>query len=589
MSGEVSLEEIINKIAKKTGLSRKEIFDKIKLAKQEFGEDLISDLGAAHIVARELNVDVFENIPKSQGLSIKDLNGRINEFIMITGRITRIFGPKSYKKGTREGRYATLIISDKSGSVRVVLWNENVNIIDRLQLSEGDIVKIVNGFVKENRGLPEIHIYKNSRIQKNPPDVDIDDFKEINYKEIRIKELKTYNLFPILIRGVIVSKSSEISTFSKKDGEVGRRGSFLLYDGEDIARVVLWDEATAMFNKLKIQDIVKIKSDKIRRGKDGIFEVHINSIKDIEVLKDLHAFKDIISSIKNEKITKIGELDGTQKIVNLLGRISSDPEIKIFSRTSGDVGKRIQFTLSDQTGSIVVRGWSKKSEKLLSLLAYDDLVELDLCLIKTNIRGEVEARIMENTIIKKIEGENNFPHVNDLPKSKDIGFQKVNIINLKDVNDAQLVTIKGFIVGIINKKIHYNACPICYSKVEEISGKWICKTCGEIEKPVKRYVLTAILDDGTSTIRVTLIGDTMLHLLKEVLRGENIDNIDDDILKDKLLGLYLIVNGKVQKNIFTNTKEVIANKVTQVDIHKETLELLEKVKKNNNQSESTIS
>ena len=558
--GNSDFEEIISKIISETGLSRKEIFEKIREVKKEFGEEFISDIGAVHVVARDLGVDVFDTeIIRAQEDNIERIKNKPNTFVTIVGRVTKNYGIKSFIKNGKQGKLASIVISDKSGSIRVVIWGDKVDDIIEKKLKVGDVIKIINGFVKIGRNnTPEIHIIKKSQIKINPPDIDVSDLLEIKFIRKKISEIDNKIVTPIEVEGIVI-EISDIKLFNNEK----KRASVVIADETGSLRAVFWNEATKIVKDLKIYDCLKLKGFKIKKGLDGHYEIHINNLELIEK-KDNEILRNIVLK-KLKDIVLIKDISEYTYFANLLGRVSSEPAIKIFSVINGTMGKRISFTLSDKTGCIKVSGWNENIENLLSILKYNNLIEISKCKIIRNKQGEFEARIDNNSLIKITENID-FPSADELPKINSL--KRIEFTQISNINSSMnYVAVKGIIVKIINKQLYYNACPVCYSKVEYISRKWICKSCGEISKPIRRYIITFIIDDGTDTIRVTLMGDALKEFLKMQF-GEKVDldNITYDTLNDTLIGLLVGITGKVKYNDFIESFEIIANQIFIVDI-----------------------
>jgi replication factor A1 len=173
--------DILEKIKVSSGLSEAEIKQRIHKKMDELS-GLISEQGAAHIVANELGVKVFE-VPTGPLKISKILQGMKN--IDADGRVVRVFPAREFKTESREGKVGNMLIGDETGSIRVVLWND---MADKLAMvKEGDIVRIKSAYVRENQGRKELHLGQRSGFALNPPGVNIG---ERIIKRKKINELK---------------------------------------------------------------------------------------------------------------------------------------------------------------------------------------------------------------------------------------------------------------------------------------------------------------------------------------------------------------------------------------------------------------
>ena len=154
----MGFEEIINKIlSSNCKIKREEIIQIIKKKKAEVG-DFLKDETAARIIALELGVNVTKK-PIKLNIKIKDLVSGLNDVSLI-GRIESIYPVKKFKhKDWTEGKLANITISDKSGSIRVVLWDKKAEFIENEKICKEQTIKISHGYVREGvYGKPELHL-----------------------------------------------------------------------------------------------------------------------------------------------------------------------------------------------------------------------------------------------------------------------------------------------------------------------------------------------------------------------------------------------------------------------------------------------
>lgn len=184
----INYPQIIERIKEKSKLSEPEIEAKITKKLRDLS-GLISKEGAAHIVANELGVRLFECLGK-ETIKIKDLligMRRIN----IVGKVTNVFSVNQFKTEKREGKVGSFIIGDETGRVRIVLWDErHIRHIENNELKEGTIVKIENAYVRENNNFKEMHLNINSNLLLNPEGVTIENVAEPKTFSVNKKEIK---------------------------------------------------------------------------------------------------------------------------------------------------------------------------------------------------------------------------------------------------------------------------------------------------------------------------------------------------------------------------------------------------------------
>ena len=160
-----SLEAIVNQIlSSRSDLNRKTIMEIIEEKKRDAG-DFLTDETAARIVASELGVKV---VKKSFHLKIKiqDLVSGLND-VTVTGQLRAVYPPRTFsRRDWTEGKFANIVVSDESGSLRVVLWDNKVELVEKLKLQQDKRIRISHGYVREGRnGKPELHLGERGSIK----------------------------------------------------------------------------------------------------------------------------------------------------------------------------------------------------------------------------------------------------------------------------------------------------------------------------------------------------------------------------------------------------------------------------------------
>ncbi|MEM4248412.1 MAG: OB-fold nucleic acid binding domain-containing protein, partial [Candidatus Nanoarchaeia archaeon] len=186
----IPIANVIERIHQESGLSIEEIQDQIK-AKIAKLEGLVSEEGAAYIVASELGVQLFKNADSRGPVKIRDLIAGVRS-VEVIGKVTRVFAPKQFKtKDNREGEVASIVIADETGSTRAVLWDKKTSLIKDDKLKTGSIVKIKDAQVKQNNlGNTEIHVGSRSTIILDPKGVSITVKSTRDAKKVFIKDIK---------------------------------------------------------------------------------------------------------------------------------------------------------------------------------------------------------------------------------------------------------------------------------------------------------------------------------------------------------------------------------------------------------------
>lgn len=177
------IKDIISKIVASTGLSESDVEQKIKTKiEQLYG--LVSEEGAAHIVANEYGVKLFEI---SGDLKVKDILMGMKS-VDVVGKVLRKYELREFNTEKRKGKVANLMFGDETGTIRIVFWNDKTN--DFNQIKEEDTIKIKGAYVRDNAGRKELHMGDNSHVIINPPNITIKTRERKEYAKKHIKELE---------------------------------------------------------------------------------------------------------------------------------------------------------------------------------------------------------------------------------------------------------------------------------------------------------------------------------------------------------------------------------------------------------------
>ena len=190
----IPLKDIITKISEKSGLSEDDVKSKIsQKVEQLYG--LVSEEGAAHIIANEFGIKIFE---VSGELKIKDILIGMKS-VDVVGKVVRKYELREFNTEKRKGKVANLMLADETGSVRVVFWNDRT--ADFEQVKENDVLRIKGAYVRDNAGRKELHLGDNSKVIINPANVTVNARERKEYDRKHISELSEGMSAEILMDG----------------------------------------------------------------------------------------------------------------------------------------------------------------------------------------------------------------------------------------------------------------------------------------------------------------------------------------------------------------------------------------------------
>lgn len=272
----IPLRELKEKIKKETSLTEEEINQKIKKKINELS-GLVSEEGAAHIIANELGINFLEEEGR---LKIKNIYPGMRK-IEVLGKVISKSEIKEFDKGKQKGKVGSFLIGDETGTIRVVCWHEQNKLIEGLK--EGDIVLIKRGQAKENTfNQKEIHLNENSELSINPEGEVITEVRpNLCYPRKRISDLKEGETGVEILATVVqvfdprfflVCPECNKRVREKEDGfycpyheKITPLESYVLNltldDGSSLIRGVFWKNQTNNLLEITEEEMFKFKKE----------------------------------------------------------------------------------------------------------------------------------------------------------------------------------------------------------------------------------------------------------------------------------------------------------------------------------------
>lgn len=351
----MGLEEIVQRILSFRGdLTREEILRTIE-EKKRTAEGFLTDEAAARIVASELGVEVLRE-PIRPEVWIRDLVSGLND-VTVVGRAIAIYPPQTFIRpdGT-EGKVARLLITDKTGTLKVVLWDDKVSLAEAGKVETGQIIKVSHGYVREGLdGRLELHVGLRGDVQVSPPGAVESDYPSIaDFIQKIGKITRKHKKASVLGVAQNVYPASE---FKRRDGTCGKVMRLDLRDDTGQITVVLWNEKVNELGDIKRGDRLQIINGKVKERLDGRLELHVEKATYVESPAEVPS----PLSAPPTRFIKIKELSPATPEVNVLARVMDAREIREFRRSSGETGQVSTLLIRDETGSIRLNLWEDKA------------------------------------------------------------------------------------------------------------------------------------------------------------------------------------------------------------------------------------
>jgi replication factor A1 len=399
----------------------------------------------AHLQSRstieKLDEKEFSNFPKYEEkiTKITDIKGEMQ--VNIIARVVRISRVRNYNSNGREGKFITLDLKDDTGSISLTLWNKDVELLDELDLKEGDSVKILGAQSRIRNGEVNLTHSWIGRIIKDKFDVP-------EYKEEIMKIGDAHEMKNVMLMGV-VSKIQDKITFERSDGSAGAVKSIVISDDTGSIKITLWNEDTDL--NINKGDILKITGGNIefddysetgyRVNTGWSSKIDINPEDDAGLKEIFEEHKKELEPIKIEDLHKI-EDEGDE--VDIIGRIMELYDANEFQRADGTVGLVRSVKIADDTGTVRASFWDDKAKLRLNR---GDLVKIENA--KTRFRDDtVELSIGKTVRIIKMD-EKDAQGLPSLDKLEDEMYKPIKIGNLKDIkSEKEEVGVIGRIINL---------------------------------------------------------------------------------------------------------------------------------------------
>jgi len=546
---EMKSEAYINKIIESTGLTRKEIQNMVEDKKKEL-KGLISEEGALFVIARELGVDVKEenkDLMKDIDIFISDITYNMKN-INITGRIKEIYNVNKFNKADGGiGYVGSFLLHDKTGDIRIVLWDDHINVFNEDNFQQNEMVKIVNGIARKGKFEDkEIHVGRFGKVILSPDDVDYKKYPKIKYELININDVNL-NLKSISLEGKII-QLSPIKEFTRKNGESGKVGSLSLLDSTGSIRITFWNDDTEKLEDLKVNDVISISNLNPRLSSLDSKTIDMYASKYSVIKKIQKKIQIEVGLIKN-----INKLQENRGIVSFKGKVTSLDDLKEIISKSGEPLSLLGFIVSDNTDWIRVTLWREMAEEFSSKLSIGQgLLLKNVSLRYSNFSQRNEISTINDSTLELIDLEIENLKTMDLSKRS---LFSGNYVKIDSINNPGVVEIKGYIARDLSNITIYEACPKCLKKLENCD-------CEMREKTEFRMIVNLIIDDGNDSIRTTFMGEKAEKLIgvetDKLVQIKETPDFEKFLEKksSEFLGKDIIIKGKAKFSEFSSLYEI---------------------------------
>lgn len=386
-------------LSKRRDLTQEHIISLIEQKKKE-GRGLLSDEGAARLVAEELLV-------QSRGMElgrmqVKNLVSGLND-VSISGRVLLAWPHQQFQRrdGT-PGRVMRLTLIDKSGRIRCALWDRHVDIASRAGALQGRIIRIGHAYTRQGlSGEPEVQAGERSSIEIDPIDIPTSDFPDLKDLFSQISSLIETSMNVNTVG--IIDSEPRYHTFTKE----GRSGHVLhatLSDESGTISLVAWNEKAEELRGLKRSNVLQIMNGRTKLDANSRLELHVESRSQVSILSSSPEFLRPPKSPETPVLRKfkIAELTGQLGIVDLTALVLMKSEPREVKRTSTNETVKVSTVIvADETGVTSVSLWDDNAS-LVSGIREGETVELQGISVREAM-GELKLNLARSGTLQKIQ------------------------------------------------------------------------------------------------------------------------------------------------------------------------------------------
>jgi len=255
--------KIVEQIVSSSGKSQEEVQQLIDTKKEKFS-GLLTDSGAAFMIAKELGVNLNSN--PTEVTKIGSLKEGMNN-VDVVARLKQAFAPKSFDKNGRKGKLQSLMLLDGTGEIRATLWNNDVDKFSEIGMEKGGALKLSNCAVTSYNQKLQLNLNYNSSFSMDKSAK----LPEIENKIISITDLDS-NMNDVNVK-VEVKRVFPAKEFETEKGK-GKVLNFMIGEGVNEIRATAWNEMCDEVEKFSEGDKVVIEGAYTKEGMNGI-ELHL--------------------------------------------------------------------------------------------------------------------------------------------------------------------------------------------------------------------------------------------------------------------------------------------------------------------------
>jgi replication factor A1 len=270
----MTTQDIIQEILQKNQqVSQEQILERLEAERARTG-GLLGDETLLRLIAAKFGVQVQQNLFHNSGvLSTSRLFAGLND-VTVAGRLIAVFPVKTFQGAEKSGKFATLMVADNEGLLRVVLWDKKADVVESGELKAGLAVRLLHGYTRQDRyGKTELHLGGKSKIEIVPEDTAYPSIEKFTTK-IKSLNKESGNVHLLGTVKAILGRS----TFPRNGQDEGIVMRLALADASGETTLVVWNEKVLELEKsFEVGMRLLVVNARVKEAQNGGLEVHVDS------------------------------------------------------------------------------------------------------------------------------------------------------------------------------------------------------------------------------------------------------------------------------------------------------------------------
>jgi ssDNA-binding replication factor A large subunit len=265
----IPISRIIQQITTEKNVPADDVRKRISAKLVEFS-GLLSEEGAAHIVANEYGVDLhsMSSIP----LKINEIVSQLRE-ITLVAKVIAIYEKRTFSNERGDGVVQSILVGDETGIMRVTFWHSET---EKVTCQVGDVLKFIHLSSRQNQNRVELLVGKETTLEKVDVEISLSNApkkaSETEYSKKKLKTCKPNDQVTLL--GVIVAINPPYYYMVEKETQKKATGVFdhqvhdyafvasiVLDDGTDTIRVSAFREQAIELFKVTHEEMLSFREN----------------------------------------------------------------------------------------------------------------------------------------------------------------------------------------------------------------------------------------------------------------------------------------------------------------------------------------